>query len=215
MSAEFRRASPVGWNCSISMSRSSSPARQHIAIPSPVFSRAGAAIRYIVAEPPVATTTTRAEHEREAPGSHVEHREAGQLAVSVEDEVERADVLELARADAQHLVAQAAHDLDAGQVAPVDGPVEALAGERLLVERAVRCRDRRGSRRCSRARGSRRGASLTSAQASSWSLRNRAALERVGEVQRRASRRVEHRVVAALDHARAAGSADGALARRS
>ena len=60
VSADVPATSPVGWNWSISMSRNSSPARQHIAIPSPVFSRAGAAIRYIVADPPVATTTTRA-----------------------------------------------------------------------------------------------------------------------------------------------------------
>ena len=82
------------------MSRSSSPARQHIATPSPVFSRAGAAIRYIVAEPPVATTTTRASSTAALAGADVEHRQPGQLAVLVEEEVERAPVLELARADA-------------------------------------------------------------------------------------------------------------------
>ena len=54
----------------------------------------------------------------------------------IEEEVERTPVLELACPDPQHLVAQAAHDLEPGLVGPVHGAVEALSAERLQVELA-------------------------------------------------------------------------------
>ena len=168
-----RRAARSGWNWSISMSRNASPARQHIAMPSPVFSRAGAAIRYIVADPPVATTTTRRAGARlRPPGADIEHRHAGQIAVLIEEEVERARRPRAPRAPiAQHLVAQAAHDLDARsgrRGAPCGRSSGRANGFWWIRPSGVRSKRQPN---WSSSSWITRGASLTSVHASSWSLR--------------------------------------------
>src|SRR5437867_4195460 len=52
--------SPVGWNCTISMSRRDRPARYASAMPSAALSAEHAITRYIVGPPPVARSVTRA-----------------------------------------------------------------------------------------------------------------------------------------------------------
>ena len=51
---------PVGWNCTISMSRSGSPARSAMARPSQLLSPEGVWYLYIVGPPPVASSTALA-----------------------------------------------------------------------------------------------------------------------------------------------------------
>ena len=58
-------------------------------------------------------------------------------AVGGGNEIERAMILEPAHVAAPDLLGQPVDDLDAGQVALVHRAVEGLAGERLLVDRAV------------------------------------------------------------------------------
>jgi hypothetical protein len=56
----------------------------------------------------------------------------------VEQQVHGAHLLEDDRLRGDHLLGQPAHDLDARQVALVNGAVEGLAGKRFLVHRPVR-----------------------------------------------------------------------------
>ncbi len=67
---------PVGWNCTISMSRSASPARSAIAMPSQLLSPDGVWYLYIVGPPPVPSSTAFASHEHEAAVAHVDHQHA-------------------------------------------------------------------------------------------------------------------------------------------
>ncbi len=58
---------PVGWNCTISMSRSGRPARSAIARPSQVLSPEGVWYLYMVGPPPVASSTALACTKTKAP----------------------------------------------------------------------------------------------------------------------------------------------------
>jgi hypothetical protein len=53
-------STPVGWNCTISMSRSARPARSAIAMPSQALSPDGVWYLYMVGPPPVPSSTARA-----------------------------------------------------------------------------------------------------------------------------------------------------------
>ena len=77
--------------------------------------------------------------EAQRAGADVGHQHAGDRgAVGGGDERERAMLLEPADRRARpHLLHQPVDDLDAGEVALVDGAVEGLAGERLAVQAAV------------------------------------------------------------------------------
>lgn len=120
----------------------------------------------------------------------------------VEKEVERAPVLELPRPDPQHLVAQTAHDLESGLVGPVHGAVEALPAERLQIE-LTGCRAIEEAAELllelldhTRRVVDERPRELLVVQVL-------AALERVAEMRLGGVALAEHRVEAALHHARA------------
>ena len=150
-----RRAGPVGWNCTISMSRSGSPARSAIARPSQLLSPEGVWYLYIVGPPPVASSTAlRAARTRTRPCAcrssarrRSRRRRCALISSTARCSSRRAM---LAR---PHLLGEPVDDLDAGEVALVHGAVEGLAGERLLVDACRRDCGRRSSRARSPARG--------------------------------------------------------------
>ena len=72
---------PVGWNCTISMSRSGSPARSAIARPSQLLSPDGVWYLYIVGPPPVASSTAFACTNTILAGAHVDQQHARERAV--------------------------------------------------------------------------------------------------------------------------------------
>src|SRR5439155_1838793 len=201
---------PVGWNWIISMSRSVSPARHASAMPSEALSAEHAKIRYIVGPPPIASRVARARSTRNA-GALVEHEGAGAASVRIERQLHRAAFLERPHVRSHgNLLAQAIHDLDAGEIALVNCAVVGLAGERLLVDVAV-------------------GPPIEEAAVARLELEDAggrfgdqrphqllivdeaAALERVEQVRLERIGRSEHGVVASLDHPRAAGAAEQAL----
>ncbi len=151
-------------------------------------------------------------HEDEAALANVDHHHTGERAIGGQHELERAVLLQALHARHPHLLGQAVDDLDAGEIPLVDGAVEGLARERLLVDRAV-------------------GVAIEEAAELVLELAHAldrfgherprevlvrqplAALDRVHEVALdRVSGRQRH-VVSALDHARAAALAEQALHR--
>ena len=77
--------------------------------------------------------------EGEGAGPHVDHYHAGEgAAITGADQLHRPVVLEAADRSRPHLLGKPVDDLDAGEVALVDGAVEGLPGEGLLVHGAVR-----------------------------------------------------------------------------
>ncbi len=76
-------------------------------------------------------------HENVVAGADVDQEDAGKRSVVGRDEVQRAMLFQPMNATRPHLLGEAVHDLDAGEVALVHRAVERLPGERLLVNRAV------------------------------------------------------------------------------
>ena len=140
-----------------------------------------------------------------------EHESARGPALGVAQQLEGAALLEHGHVGARlHLLAEPVHDLDAGEIALVDGAVVTLAGERLLVdaplgrpieEAAVA---RLQLQHAARGLAAQRPHHLLIVDPSP-------ALQRVGEVGVQRIGGGEYRVVAALDHARAARAAEQAL----
>jgi hypothetical protein len=153
---------------------------------------------YIVGPPPVASSTA------------FDQQHAGERAVGGGDEVERAMLLQPVDAARPHLLGQAVDDLDAGQVALVHGAVEGLAGEGLLVHRAVRIAVEEAAELVLELVDPFDGA-VDQRPGEVLVRQPLAALDRVHEValDRIAGRQRD--VVAALDHARAAALAEQAL----
>ena len=203
-------SNPVGWNCTISMSRSGSPARSAIARPSQLLSPDGVWNRYIVGPPPVASSTAFACTNSGSPVRTSIISTPASAAVARGDEVERAMLLEPPDAARPHLLGEPADDLDAGQVALVHGAIERLAGERLLVDRAVGIAIEKAAELV---------LELVDALDGAADERPReilvrqplAALDRVHEVALDRIARRERDVVAALDHPRAAALAEQSL----
>ena len=150
-------------------------------------------------------------HEREGSGAHVEHDRARGPSDLVEHQLHRPRLLEHADIRARpHLLRQTVHDLDAREVALVDGAVVGLSRERLLVDAAL-------------------GRAIEEAAVPGLELEHAArglAHERPHELlvvdEPAALQRVEHvrvvrigwredRVVPALHHPRAAGAAEQPL----
>jgi hypothetical protein len=78
-------------------------------------------------------------HQQRRTGAHVEHEHAGEPgAVGGRDQLDRAMVLQTPHVAPPDLLSEAVDDLDAGEVPFMDRAVEALPGESLLVDRAVR-----------------------------------------------------------------------------
>ena len=128
----------------------------------------------------------------------------------VADELDGAMLLEPADAPGPDLLGQAVDDLDAGEVALVDGAVEGLAGEGLLVDAAVGVAVEEAAQlvlqladALDRLGDERPGEVLV--------RQPLPALDRVHEVALDRVARGERHVVAALDHARAAALAEQAL----
>ena len=137
MAIESPARMPVGWNCIISMSTNSAPRRAAIAWPSAAFSSDGELMWYIVAPAPVAESVALRGDGDEAAAAVVEQHGADNARAGRE-EIEAAGFFE--DRDVRLFkdpVAEVRHDLDAGEIAFVDGAVEALAGERFLMDRAV------------------------------------------------------------------------------
>src|SRR6516225_10166833 len=109
-------SNPVGWNCTISMSRNGSPAASAIAKPSQLLSPDGVWYLYIVGPPPVASSAAFACTKTYSP-----------LRMSTRSEPAR-----------PYLLGEPVHDLDAGEVALVHRAIETLPGEGLLMDRPVR-----------------------------------------------------------------------------
>src|SRR5262245_40924072 len=76
--------------------------------------------------------------EAERAGANVDHQHAGKRSIARGNERHRAVLLEPADRPRPYLLPQPIDDLDAGEIALVHGAVEALAGKRLAVQRAVR-----------------------------------------------------------------------------
>ena len=147
-------SSPVGWNCTISMSRSVSPARSAIAMPSHVLSPDGVWYLYIVGPPPVASSTACACTNTNSPvRMSIISTPAIASPACVLDELDRAMLFEPADAARPHLLGEAVDDLDAGQIALVHGAVEGLARRTPSGGWCRRDCGRRSSRARSRARG--------------------------------------------------------------
>ncbi len=102
-------------------------------------------------------------------------------------------------------VAEVRHDLDAGEVAFVDGAVEALAGERFLVDRAVGVAVEEAADAVFELDDA-VGRIVHECPGELLVVEELAAADRVVEVFVEGVGRVEDAVVSALDHARAAGS---------
>ena len=143
-------------------------------------------------------------------GAHVDHRDTGERAIARGDEVDRAMLLEPPDPARPDLLGEPADDLDAGQVALVDGAIERLPGECLLVDRTVRIAIEEAAELVLQLADALDGAA---AQRPREILVGQplAAFDRVHEValDRIAGR--ERDVVAALDHARAAALAEQSL----
>src|SRR5262245_3353181 len=129
--------SPVGWNCTISMSRSGSPARSAMASPSHDLSPEGVWYLYIVGPPPVARITARARTRTGSPVRMSISSTAAMRAPSHERISSIARCSSSRRTPRAHLLGEPVDDLDPGEIAFVDGAVERLAGERLLMQGAV------------------------------------------------------------------------------
>ena len=72
-------------------------------------------------------------------GAHVDQQHARESrAVPGRNQLDRAVFLEPAHVEREHLLHHPVDDLDAGEIALVHGAIEALAGERLLVDGPVR-----------------------------------------------------------------------------
>ncbi len=120
------------------MSRSVRPTRSAIAMPSHDLSPEGVWYLYMVGPPPVASSTARAWTKTKIAGAHLDHEDArDRIALCRADEGHRAMLLEPRDVARPDLLGEAVDDLDAGQVALVDGAVEGLAGEGFLMDRAV------------------------------------------------------------------------------
>ena len=129
---------PVGWNCTISMSRSVRPARSAIAMPSQVLSPEGVWYLYMVGPPPVASSTACACTSTNSPlRMSIISTPASAFAAAVLDELDRAVLLQPPDAARPYLLGETVDDLDAGQVALVHGAIESLPRECLLVDGAV------------------------------------------------------------------------------
>ncbi len=129
---------------------------------------------------------------------------------AVVEQVDGPGLVEHPDAPREQLVVEAAHDLDAGEVAPVDRAVKRLARERLLVDRAVLApveeAPHPGLERADhvgRFGDERPGEFLV--------VQELAACDRVAEVPFRGIGGIERRVEAALHEPRAAALADEAL----
>ena len=204
--------SPVGWNCTISMSRSRSPARD-----TPMRD----AVRRLV-------RGAREDAIHGRPAAHREERRARSTAMNVAaPHVEQRarprrarrrraggrprDLLEARWSAARHTCSVSRFMISM----PVRSPlcmVRSCAGRRTASGGLARPRgDRRSSRSASPARGRGRAPRVTSVHASSWSLIQRAALERVEEVRVERVRRLSTALYPALHHPGAAGAAQQAL----
>jgi len=149
-----------------------------------------------------------AAHRGEAPPPDVEQERPADAAGAVAEQLDGTVLLEGADRPANpHLLGEPVHDLDAGQISLVNGPVVRLAGEGLLVDAAV-------------------GVPVEKAAVATFQLQHAprrlgdespdellvvdpaAARQGVEEVRIEGVGRGEHGVVAALDHPRAAGAAE-------
>ena len=205
---------PVGWNCTISMSRSGRPARSAIAMPSQDLSPDGVWYLYIVGPPPVASSVALRPHEQRRAGAHVEHaarRRAPEPSAAGISST-RAVLLEPPHVAPPDLLGEPVDDLDAGEVALVHGAVEGLPGERLLVDRAVRVAVEEAAELVLQLADA-HAAPRDEQPGEVLVVEPLAALDRVHEValDRVAGR--ERDVVAALHHAGAAAFAEQALHR--
>ncbi len=149
--------------------------------------------------------------DRQLTRANVEYGHSRDTALTVEHHVERARVRQLARTQAEHLVTQPAHDLDARLVAAMYGAAEVLRRERLLVDRAVGVAVEEAAHPCLQLVDN-AGSVLNERPRQLLIVDVPAALERVGVVQIERVARVEHGIVAALHHDGATGPADDPLA---
>jgi hypothetical protein len=151
--------------------------------------------------------------EAEVARAHVVQQRAREPdAAPVRHQRQRPMVLGRQDARRQRLLSQAAHDLDAGEIALVHGAIEGLASERLLMQRAVGIAVEEAApavleleHALGCERDQRPGELLV--------VQPLAALDRVHEMALDRVARREGDVVAALDHARAAALAEQALDR--
>ena len=183
-----------------------------MAWPSAAFSSDGELIWYIVAPAPVADERCLRRHGDEAAAAVVEQHGADDARAGRE-KIEAAGFFEHRHVRLlEDPVAEVRHDLDAGEIALVHRAVEALAGERLLVDRAVGVAVEQAADAVfelddpvGRIVHQRPGELLI--------IEKLAALDRVVEMFVERVGRVEDAVVAALDHPRAARLADEAFHR--
>jgi hypothetical protein len=143
--------------------------------------------------------------------AHIGHQHAGKRAILRRNECDRAMLLEAADRARPDLFHQPVDDLDAGEVALVHGAVEALPGEGLAVQRAVRIAIEEAAdlvlellHALDRSRHQRPGEFLM--------RQPFAALDRIHEMARDRVAGVERHVVATLHHAGATRLAEQALA---
>ena len=150
--------------------------------------------------------------EAERAGANVDHQHAGKHSVARGNERHRAVLLEPTDRPRPYLLHQAIDDLDAGEVALVHGTVEALAGKRLAVQRAVGIAiEEAADLVLELAHALDRGAYQRPGQ---FLMRQPfAALDRVHEMALDRVPGVERDVVAALHHARAAAFSEQPLGR--
>src|SRR5262247_2410065 len=119
--SEFGTTRPVGWNCTISMSLTGAPARRASAMPSAALSAEQAITRYMVGPPPMARRVARLRTAVKPP------RRMSSTSAPPTRPAPRPDLL-----------GEPVHDLDAGQIALVNGAVVGLPRERLLVDASLR-----------------------------------------------------------------------------
>ena len=205
-------SSPVGWNCTISMSRKREPrAQRHREAVAALVAR-GRVVAVHRGTAAGGEQHARRLHEDELALAHVDHRHAGDRAVGRLHELDGAMLLEALDARDPHLLGEAIDDLDAGEVALVHGAVEGLAREGLLVHGAVGIAVEEAAQLVLQlvdaldGLGDERPGELLVGQPL-------AALDGVHEVALDGIAGREGHVVAALDHARAAALAEQALHR--
>ena len=149
-----------------------------------------------------------ASHRGEAPPSDVEQERAADAAGAVAQQLHRPVLFQSANGPARpHLLGEPVHDLDAGQVSLVDGPIVRLAGEGLLVDAAVGVPVEEAAVAALELEHS-PGSPVDERPDELLVVDPAAARQGVEEMRVEGIGRGEHGVVAALDHSRAAGAAE-------
>src|SRR6516225_5074716 len=150
--------------------------------------------------------------EAELAAADIDHQRAGERAVFRRDQCDRAMLLQAADRPRPDLLHETIDDFDAGKVALVHGAIEALTGEGLAMERAVRIAVEETAdlvfqlaQALDRRRDQRPGELLM--------RQPFAALDRVHEVPFDRVAGIDRNVVAALHHPRASAFAEEPLAR--